>query len=457
MGTMPENRLLLSISIPMMISMLVQALYNVVDSMFVAHLSENALTAVSLTYPVQIFMIAVSVGTGIGINALLSRNLGENDLNMASKTANVGIFLNLISSLVFTVIGLLFSRVFFEMQVSIPEIVNAGQDYMFYTCVFSLGFFGQIVFARLLQSTGRTFHSMIIQLFGAVLNVILDPLLIFGLCGFPAMGVKGAAIATVIGQSCAMILGLILNLRYNKEVKLSIREMKPSAGIVKRIYAVGVPSIIMQTTASVMVFAFNAILLRFTETATTVFGIYFKVQGFFFMPVFGLSNGIVSIVAYNFGAKKPDRIMKTTKFAMIYAVAILSIGFVIFQFFPAQLLGLFDASEELLAIGVVAFRYISPSFLVAGFVIVASSVLQALGWGFSSMIISLIRQLVVLLPVAFLLALSGNLNLVWLSFPCAELIATGLAGIYMLQLYRKVILPMKQEQGELLPPKDRTL
>jgi len=456
MGTMSENRLLLSISIPMMISMLVQALYNVVDSMFVARLSENALTAVSLTFPVQVFMIAVSVGTGIGINALLSRNLGEKDLNMASKTANVGIFLNLLSSLVFTVIGLLFSRVFFEMQVNIPEIVDAGQDYMFYNCVFSLGFFGQIVFSRLLQSTGRTALSMIIQLFGAVLNIILDPILIFGLFGLPAMGVKGAAIATVIGQSCAMLLGLYLNLKFNKEIKLSLRAMKPSACIVKRIYAIGVPSIIMQTTASVMVLAVNAILLRFTETAVAVFGIYYKVQGFFFMPVFGLSNGIVSIVAYNFGAQKPERIIKTTKLSVIYAVTLLSIGFFAFQFFPAQLLGMFKASEDLLAIGIVAFRYISPSFLLAGFVIVCSSVLQSLGWGYSSMMISLIRQLVVLVPVAFLLALSGNLDLVWLSFPCAELIATGVAIVYMLGLYRKVILPMRQEQGgaRLLPPKD---
>lgn len=456
MGTMSENRLLLSISIPMMISMLVQALYNVVDSMFVARLSENALTAVSLTFPVQVFMIAVSVGTGIGINALLSRNLGENDITMASKTANVGISLNLISSLAFTLIGLLFSRVFFEMQVNIPEIVDAGRDYMFYICVFSFGLFGQVLFSRLLQSTGRTFHSMIIQLFGAVLNIALDPFLIFGLGVFPAMGVKGAAIATVIGQSFAMLLGLVLNLKYNKEIQFSFRAMKPSASIVKRIYAIGVPSIIMQTTASVMALAVNAILLGFTETAVAVFGIYYKVQGFFFMPVFGLTNGIVSIVAYNFGAQKPARIIKTTKLSVSYSVGILSIGFLVFQFFPAQLLGIFNASEELLAIGIVAFRYISPSFLLAGFVIVCSSVLQALGWGFSSMVISLIRQLVVLVPAAFLFALSGNLNLVWLAFPCAELVATGVAAFYLLMIYRKVILPMKQKQVEepFLPPKD---
>ncbi len=443
MGTMAENRLLLSISVPMMISMLVQALYNIVDSMFVSRVSEDAFIAVSLTYPVQIFMIAVSVGTGIGINALLSRSLGEKDLETANKTANIGILLNFISAVVFALIGLFFSRMFFEMQVASPVIIQYGYDYMFYTCIFSLGAFGQIVFSRLLQSTGKTMQSMIIQLVGAVINIVLDPILIFGYFGLPAMGVKGAAIATVIGQTLAMLLGWYLNVKYNKEIRLSFHEMKPIASIVKQIYRVGVPSIIMQTTASLMSFAFNSLLLRFTPTAVGVFNAYFKIQGFFFMPVFGLNNGIVSIVAYNFGARKPDRIIKTTKLSLIYAVAILTFGFLIFQFFPAQLLGIFQASEEMLAIGTVAFRLISPCFLIAGFVIVCSSVLQAMGWGFSSMVISLIRQLVVLVPVAYLLALSGKLDLVWLSFPCAELVAGALAFVYFVRLYRKVILPMK--------------
>lgn len=456
MGVMGENKLLLTISIPMMFSMLVQALYNVVDSMFVARLSENALTAVSLTFPVQVFIIAVSVGTGIGINALLSRNLGENDLNMASKTANVGVFLNLVSSFVFLLIGVFFSRIFFEAQVDIPEIVNAGRDYMFYNCVFSIGCFGQIVYSRLLQSTGKTFYSMIIQLVGAVINIILDPIMIFGLFGCPAMGVKGAAIATVIGQAVAMLLGLYLNIKCNREIKLSWRAMKPNAVIVKRIYAVGIPSIIMQTTASIMAFAFNAILLRFTETAVALFGIYYKIQGFFFMPVFGLSNGIVSIIAYNYGAQKPKRISKTTKLSIIYAEAIMLLGFLIFQIFPGQLLSLFKASPELMEIGIIAFRLISPSFLLAGVVIVCSSVMQAVGWGFSSMMVSLVRQLVVLVPVAFLFSLSGNLNLVWLSFPCADLIACLLAILFFLRLHRKVIAPMrkKQENESLLSAKN---
>lgn len=448
MGTMGENKLLLSISIPMMFSMMIQALYNVVDSIFVGQISENALTAVSLTFPIQVFMIAVSVGTGIGINALLSRNLGENDLETASKCANVGVFLNLVSSLLFTLIGLLFSRMFFEMQVNIPEIVDYGRDYMFYNCVFSLGCFGQVVYSRLLQSTGKTFYSMIIQLVGAVINIILDPILIFGLFGFPAMGVKGAAIATVIGQFVAMFLGLYLNLRYNREIKLSWRLMKPDWFMVKRIYAIAIPSIVMQTTASIMSFAFNAILLSFTETAVAVFGVYYKVQSFFFMPVFGLNNGIVSIIAYNYGAQKPDRIVKTTKLSLIYAMSILALGFLSFQFFPQAMLGLFNSSEDMLAIGIVAFRLISPFFLMAGFVIVCTSVLQAVGWGFSSMLISLVRQLVVLVPLGYLFSLTGNLPLVWLAFPCAEFVAVILAVINFSRLKKQIILPMRESQKE---------
>lgn len=452
MGTMAENRLLLSISVPMMISMLVQALYNIVDSMFVSRVSENAFIAVSLTFPIQVFMIAVSVGTGIGINALLSRSLGEKDLDTANKAANIGLFLNFISAIVFALIGFFFSTVFFEMQVDVPAIIHDGRDYMFYTCVFSIGCFGQVVFSRLLQSTGKTMQSMVIQLFGAIINIVLDPILIFGYFGLPAMGVKGAAIATVIGQTLAMLLGWYLNVKYNKEIQLSFREMKPNASIVKQIYKVGVPSIIMQTTGSFMSFAFNNLLLQFTATAVGVFNAYFKIQGFFFMPVFGLNNGIVSIVAYNFGAQKPDRILKTTKLSLIYAGGILTLGFLVFQFFPAQLLGIFQASDEMLAIGTVAFRLISPCFLLAGFVIVCCSVLQAIGWGYSSMVISLIRQLVVLVPVAYLLALSGKLDLVWLSFPCAELVAGGLAIVYFLRVYRKVILPMKEQTAQKSVP-----
>jgi putative MATE family efflux protein len=449
MGIMSEHRLLLSVAIPMMFSMLIQALYNIVDSMFVARVSENALTAVSLTFPIQIMMIAVSVGTGIGINALLSRNLGEGDLHMASKAANVGIFLSFVSSLAFTILGLLFSRIYFEAQVDVPEIIQYGHDYMFYICVFSIGMFGQVVFSRLLQSTGKTFHSMMIQLVGALLNIVLDWILIFGHFGLPALGVKGAAIATVIGQTVAMLLGIYLNVKHNPEIKLSLREMRPISGIVKRIYAVGFPSIIMQMTGSVMSLAFNAILLSFTETAVAVFGVYFKVQGFFFMPVFGLNNAIVSIIAYNFGARKPERIIKTTRLSVCYAVAMLTIGFLVFQFMPGTLLEFFNASDEMLEIGTTAFRYISPSFLIAGFVIVFSSVFQALGKGFLSMMISLIRQLVCLVPAAYLLSLTGNLDLIWLSFPIAEVFAGLLAVIYFTRVYRKVILPLKERPEQI--------
>ena len=444
MGSMPENRLLLSMSVPMMISMLMQALYNIVDSMFVSRISEDALTAVSLTFPIQTLMIAVGVGTGIGINALLSRSLGEKENKTANKAANVGVFVTLASSIPFMLLGLFFSRTFFAWQVKSEAIIAYGHDYMFYICVLSFGLFGQLVFTRLLQSTGKTMHSMLVQLVGVALNIILNPLLIFGLYGFPEWGIAGSAIATVIGQAVAMVLSIILNITHNKEIHLSLREMKPDFVIMKQIYAVGLPSILLQTAASVMAFGVNQILLTFTETAAAVFGAYVKIQGFFFMPVFGLNNGIVPIIAYNHGAKKPERIMKTTKLSMIYAVSILTVGFLVFQLMPQQLLYLFDASEDMLEIGVTALRIISPCFPIAAFVIITSSVLQALGRGFLSMMISLLRLLVFLLPIAWLLSLTGNLTLVWLSFPIAEVFA-GIYCVHCLRkVYKQIILPLRQ-------------
>ena len=449
MGTMPENRLLLSMSIPMMISMLVQALYNVVDSVFVSWLSEDALNAVSLTFPIQNMMIAVSVGTCIGVNALLSRSLGARDQATANQAANTGIFLSMMSYLAFAVLGLLFSRAFFALQVGSQAVISYGHDYMFWICVLSFGLFGQMIFSRLLLSTGKTFLSMIIQLVGAGLNIILNPILIFGYFGFPALGVTGSALATVVGQVVGMVLAIYLHQKYNPEIQLSLSQMlRPGGEIVRKIYAVGVPSIIMQSISSVMVFSVNQVLLAFTETATAVFGIYFKIQGFFFMPVFGLNNGVVPIIAYNYGSRKPARIVKTTKLSIQYAVLMLTLGFLVFQLFPAQLLQIFKASEEMMAIGIPALRCISPSFLLAGLVIVATSVFQALGRGFLSMMISLVRQLLFLVPAAYLLSLTGNLNLVWLSFPIAEVAAAILAVMFLKKVYRQIIVPMQEETAD---------
>lgn len=448
MGTMPENRLLLSMSIPMMISMLVQALYNVVDSVFVSWISEDALNAVSLTFPIQNMMIAVSVGTCIGVNALLSRSLGARDQVTANQAANTGIFLSMVSYLAFALLGFFFSRTFFALQVESQAVISYGHDYMFWICVLSFGLFGQIIFSRLLLSTGKTFLSMIIQLVGAGLNIILNPIFIFGYFGFPALGVMGSALATVAGQVAGMVLAIYLHQKHNQEIQLSLSQMlRPAGQVVRKIYAVGVPSIIMQSISSVMVFSVNQVLLAFTETATAVFGIYFKIQGFFFMPVFGLNNGVVPIVAYNYGSRNPARIVKITKLSILYAVLMLTLGFLVFQLFPAQLLHLFKASEEMMAIGIPALRYISPSFLLAGLVIVATSVFQALGRGFLSMMISLVRQLLFLVPAAYLLSLTGNLNLVWLSFPIAEVAAGILSVVFLKRVYRQIILPMREERS----------
>ncbi len=439
MGVMPVNKLLISMSLPMMISMLVQALYNIVDSIFVARLSEDALTAVSLAFPVQSLMIAAAAGTGVGINALLSRNLGEKNYKDANATARNGILLFFLTSLLFAVFGLIGSRFFFETQTDIPYILDAGTDYLTIVCIISLGIFGQVLFERLLQSTGKTIYSMITQGVGAIVNIILDPIMIFGLFGFPRMEVAGAALATVTGQLIAMLLGLYFNIAKNKEISINLKGFRPSFHIIKRIYSVGIPSIIMQSIASVMTFGLNQILMAFTSTATAVFGVYFKLQSFIFMPVFGLNNGLVPIVAYNLGAKKNDRMLKSIKLGIAYAVGLMCIGMLIFQFFPHQLLMFFDASDAMLEIGVVALRTISLSFLFAGFCIISTSVFQALGNGLWSMLISIIRQLLVLLPVAFFLSKTGQLHLVWLAFPIAECVSVLLCAFFLRRIFRSAL------------------
>ena len=443
MGTMSVNKLLLSMSVPMMISMLVQALYNIVDSMFVAQISENALTAVSLAFPAQNLMIAVATGTGVGINALLSRSLGEKNYERVNKTAGNAVFLALCSFIVFAVLGGLLSRQFFLLQTDITEIVDYGTEYFQICSVFSFGLFGQITFERLLQSTGKTIYTMITQGIGAIINIIFDPILIFGLLGFPKMGVAGAAAATVFGQIVAFILAVIINHVKNHEIKLSVKQMKPNLKLIKEIYSVGLPSIIMASISSVMTFGMNKILIAFSSTATAVFGVYFKLQSFVFMPVFGLNNGMVPIIAFNYGAKKPDRITKTLKLSIMYAVIIMFVGFVVFMAIPDKLLAIFEASDYMLKIGEPALRIISTSFLLAGYAIVCSSMFQALGHGMLSLYVSVLRQLVVLLPVAFLLSLTDNLDYVWIAFPIAEIVSFVFSSIFLRHIYKKEIKPLK--------------
>lgn len=442
MGVMPVGKLLFSMSIPMIISMLVQALYNVVDSIFVARLSEDALTAVSLAFPIQNLMIGVAVGTGVGVNALLSKSLGEKNFEMANKTAINSLFLAFLSWVAFAVLGGLLARPFFEMQTSIPALVEDGVSYVRICCICSFGLSFEIALEKLLQSTGRTMQSMITQLIGAIVNIILDPILIFGLLGFPKMGVAGAAAATVIGQIIGMLAGIYFNLRHNPEIHLRLKGFRPEGSVIKRIYTVGVPSIAMTSIGSVMNFGINNILIAFTSTATAVFGVYFKLQSFVFMPVFGLNNGMVPIISYNYGARKPDRILKTIQISIACGVCIMLAGLAVFTVFPAQLLSLFNASETMLEIGLPALRIISLSFTFAGFCIVALSVYQALGHGFLSLLVSSVRQLAVLLPAAYIFSRIGGLGAVWWAYPFAEVFTVVLAAIFLRHIYRKEIKPL---------------
>ncbi|MBU9736067.1 MATE family efflux transporter [Diplocloster agilis] len=437
MGVMPINRLLITMSLPMVISMLVQALYNVVDSMFVAMIGEDALTAVSLAFPIQSLMIAVSTGTGVGINALLSRSLGEKNFKEANRAANNGVFLGILSYLAFALFGIFFSRIFFETQTNDAQIIQYGTEYLMICTIFSLGIFMQITFERLMQSTGRTIYNMITQGTGAVINIVLDPILIFGLLGFPKMGVAGAAAATVIGQTVSMLMSFYFNEKKNVEIKLRVREFRPNAKTIRNIYAVGFPSIIMQSISSVMTFGVNKILLMFSSTAVSVFGVYFKLQSFIFMPIFGLNNGMVPIVAYNYGARNKKRIMDTVKLSTILAVGIMLVGVFIFEVFPEQLLKLFNASEQMMQIGVPALRIISLSFVFAGVSITVVSVFQALGNGIYSLIISIVRQLVIILPVAYLFAKMIGLDAVWFAFPISEIASILMALLMFRHMYRQ--------------------
>ena len=443
MGTMPINKLLITVSLPMVISMLVQALYNIVDSMFVSEVSSEAFTGLSLAFPIQNVMIAFATGTGVGINALLSKSLGEKNFERANKTACNGMFLAFVHYIIFLFTGFFLLEPFFMSQSSDSLVIAEGITYTFICTVASLGVFVQITMERLLISTGKSLLSMTTQLSGALINIALDYIFIVLL----GMGVTGAALATVIGQWIAAIIGIILNRRYNKEIHLTFRNFKPDGTIIKKIYMVGIPSIIMASITSITTFGMNKIFTSFhsiVNDAQSVFGAYYKIQSFIFMPVFGINNGMVPIIAYNYGAKNPDRMKKTILLSIMYAVSIMLLGLLAFWTIPALLLGMFNATENMLSLGIPAFRAISLSFIFAGFCIITSSVLQAVGKGISSMFISIVRQLVVLLPAAYLLSLTGNINLVWYSFPIAEIASLTMSAIFLVGVFKNVINPLSR-------------
>ena len=436
MGTMPIGKLLANMAGPVMVSMLFQALYNIVDSVFVAKLSQDAMNAVSLAFPLQMLCIAFSVGTGVGINALLARSLGEKNQVAVNRAAGTGLFLVLCTAAVFMLLGFTLAEPFFRLQTANEQIIAYGRDYVMICIGGSLGIFVQVYGERLLQATGRTNLSMIAQIAGAVCNIVLDPILIFGLLGFPRLEVAGAAIATIVGQFMGAILGLVLNHTKNPEVQLRAASIRPHGATIRDIYAVGIPSTIVQSIGSVLMFGMNRILISFTEAATAVFGAYFKLQSFIFMPCFGLNNAMVPIVSYNYGAGKFDRVRKTVRLTAITAIGIMCIGCALFELIPGTLLGLFSPTDEALAIGKTALRIIGAHFPLAGFSIIAASACQALGKPIYSLINSVCRQIVVLLPTAYLLSLTGRLELVWLAFPIAEFVSVLLNSWFLKRTYK---------------------
>ena len=447
MGVLPIPQLLISMAVPLMLSMLVQACYNIVDSAYVSRFSEGALTAqdsltaVSAAFPVQSVMIAVGVGTGVGVNALLSRALGAKNYDDASRFANTGVFLGICSYLLFLVLGFFIAKPFFQSQYPMgPAIVEAGTEYLTIVTTFSLGLFFQFTFERMMQGTGLTFYTMITQMVGAITNIILDPFFIFGIGPFPRMGVAGAAVATVLGQHLAAVVGFFLNRKYNKEIHLSIGEVfHPSAKVIGQIYSVGIPSMIMASIGSVMYYGMNRILASFDYAATAVFGVYFKLQSFFFMPVFGMNNAIVPIMAYNYGAQKRSRMLQCLRTGIVYALVIMGAGTLVFETLPAFLLGLFNADETMLRIGIPALRIIGIHFPVAAVCIVLGSTFQALGKATYSAMVSVARQLVVLLPAAFILARVGGLQAIWWAFPMAEVMSLIMTTFFIRRINRKII------------------
>lgn len=445
MGVMPIDKLIISMSLPIMISMLVQALYNIVDSIFVAKISEDALTAVSMAFPIQNLMIAVGAGTAVGVNALLARSLGEKDYDRVNKIAENAVFLVVLSYAAFLLIGLFLVEPFYRSQTDIESIIKYGKDYMVVVCCFSFGIFTQLMFERMLQATGKTIYTMITQSVGAVINIILDPILIFGLFGMPKLGVTGAAVATIIGQIAAGIMAAAINHLKNHEVNINMLGFRPSGHIIKMIYGIGVPSIVMQAIGSVMNYGMNVILISFSSTATAVFGVYFKLQSFVFMPAFGFNNGVIPVIAYNYGAGSRERVVKTMKHSVAYIMGLLFVGLIVFQAIPEPLLRLFEASDNMLALGVPALRIISLSFIFAGFCIACGSAFQALGKAVYSMIVSVARQLIVLLPVAYMLSKLGNVDYVWWAFPIAEIMSLIMTVLFLVILNKKVISKIGNE------------
>ena len=442
MGVMPVGKLLANMALPMILSMLVQALYNVVDSIYVSQISESAVTALSLAFPVQNLQIGFAVGIGVGVNSLLSKSLGEKNQEAANLTAGNGMVLMFLVTVAFMLFGIFGVRPYYEMQSSVTETVEGGIVYSRICCLMTLGIFMEILGERLLQATGRTVHTMITQSTGAIINIILDPILIHGKFGLPAMGIAGAAWATVIGQWVAAMLALYFNEKFNPEVQFGRRYAKLNGKIVRQILTVGIPSIIMNGIGSVMNFGMNQILQGFTETATSVFGIYFKLQSFFFMPLFGINGATISIIAFNYGARKPERITRTLKIATGAALVLMTCGFLVFQLIPDVRLGMFNPSDTFLEIGRAALRTISWSFPIAAICISLGASFQALGNGIYSTITSLCRQLLVLLPVAYLLSLSGNVTLVWLAYPIAEVVSGLATGYFFRRIYREKIKPL---------------
>lgn len=437
MGTMPENKLLLSMAVPMMISMLVQALYNIVDSIFVSRICEDALTAVSMAFPWQNIIISIAVGFGVGINALLSRALGQKNAERVNQVAVNGLLLAGLSYLLVLVAGLIGIRAYMRTQTDIETIVNYGITYLNICILCSFGVFVEITFERFLQATGRTVYSMITQLTGAITNIILDPILIFGLLGFPKLGIAGAAWATVIGQCVGAVVAVMLNHYKNPEVHLRLRHIRPNGRLMGEITAISIPSIIMSCISSLTCFVMNMILIAYSSTAVAVFGVYFKLQSFVFMPVFGLNNGMVPIIAYNYGAQKPERIHKTIRLGMVYAVVIMVVGLLVFQLIPKELLLMFDASDAMLEIGAPALRIMSLAFVFAGIGIVSGSSCQAFGYSVYSMLISIARQIVVLIPAAYLLSLTGVLRSIWFAFPIAEIFSLILSLFFLRTTLKK--------------------
>lgn len=457
LGTMPVGKLLVNISLPIIISMLVMAFYNIIDSIYVSHYNSSALAALTYAMPIQNLIIAFGTGTGVGVNSYVSRCLGEKKYNEARKAAANGLFLTLCTYIVFALFGFFFVEAYIKSQTSSPETIKQGVDYLRICLIFSFGAFFEIMAERLLQSTGKSLFTMCTQSIGAIINIVLDPILIFGYISIPAlnihidfldkgMGVSGAAIATVVGQIVAAIIALLLNHFKNKDIRVKIKEFMPDWQIIKTIYIVGLPTIVMQSIGSVMTYGMNKILAMNSEAAVNVFGAYFKLRSFVFMPVFGLNTGIIPIIAYNYGAKKKERIIKAMRLSTISAMTMMFIGVLVFVCFPAQLLGFFKPDETMLRLGIPALRIISISFVFAGYCITIGSMFQALGNGVYSLINSATRQLVFLLPLAFIIFKLFGVNYVWWSIVLAEVVSVAMTNYFLMKIIRQKIKPMNDKE-----------